>query len=74
MIKFGTDGWRAILGKDFTDKNVERVTLAIAKYVYETFGLNKLILVGYDPRNMADVYANKLPNKLVVALEYLAEQ
>ena len=59
MIKFGTDGWRAILGKDFTDKNVERVTLAIAKYVYETFGLNKLILVGYDPRNMADVYAKK---------------
>lgn len=57
MIKFGTDGWRAILGKDFTDANVERVTLAIGKYVYETFGFNKLILVGYDPRNKADFYA-----------------
>lgn len=57
MIKFGTDGWRAILGKDFTDANVERVTLAIGKYVYETFGFDKLILVGYDPRNKADFYA-----------------
>lgn len=57
MIKFGTDGWRAILGKDFTDKNVERTTLAIGKYVYENFGFEKLILVGYDPRNKADYYA-----------------
>ncbi len=64
MIKFGTDGWRAILGKDFTDTNVERVTLAIAKYVYETFGLDKLILVGYDPRNMADIYAKKCAQML----------
>ena len=59
MIKFGTDGWRAILGEDFTDTNVERTTLAISKYVYETFGFNKLILVGYDPRNKADFYAKK---------------
>ena len=57
MIKFGTDGWRAILGKDFTDANVERVTLAIGKYVYETFGFDKLVLIGYDPRNKADFYA-----------------
>ena len=59
MIKFGTDGWRAVLNKDFTDKNFERVTLAIGKYVYETFGFNKLIIIGYDPRNMADIYAKK---------------
>jgi len=29
-IKFGTDGWRAIVGEEFTDANVERVTLAVA--------------------------------------------
>ncbi len=57
MIKFGTDGWRAILDKDFTRVNVERVALAIGKYVYETFGLDKIILVGYDPRRMAAEYA-----------------
>ena len=57
MIKFGTDGWRAILDKDFTGANVKRVTLAIGKYVYETFGFDKTILVGYDPRRMAGEYA-----------------
>jgi len=57
MIKFGTDGWRAILDDGFTAENVERVTLAIGKYVYETFGYQKEILVGYDPRNKADEFA-----------------
>lgn len=57
MIKFGTDGWRAILDKDFTKENVTRVTLAIGKYVYETYGFDKTILVGYDPRRMAKEFA-----------------
>lgn len=57
MIKFGTDGWRAILDKDFTEVNVKRVTLAIGKYVYETFGFDKTIIIGYDPRRMAAEYA-----------------
>ena len=56
-IKFGTDGWRAVLDKEFTKENVGRVTLAIGKYVSETFGYDKPILIGYDPRRMADVYA-----------------
>ena len=64
MIKFGTDGWRAILDKDFTKENVERVTLAIGKYVYETFGFEKTILVGYDPRRMAKEYATLCANTL----------
>ena len=36
-IKFGTDGWRAIVGKDFNEENVETVTKAIAKYIIENF-------------------------------------
>lgn len=56
-IKFGTDGWRAILGKDFTIDNVKRTTLAIGKYVIENFGFEKKILIGYDPRNKADEYS-----------------
>lgn len=59
MIKFGTDGWRAILEEDFNAENVEKVTLAIGKYVYETFGFKKLIIVGYDPRRMASEYAHQ---------------
>ena len=56
-IKFGTDGWRAIVGEEFNKENVAMVTNAIAKYVFETFGINKKIIIGYDPRNMADVYS-----------------
>ena len=57
MIKFGTDGWRAILGKDFNDENVKRVTLAIGKYVFDKYGFDKHILIGFDPREKADYYA-----------------
>lgn len=56
-IKFGTDGWRAITNKDFTYDNVKKVTLAIAKYTNDNFGIDKKILVGYDPRNLADKFA-----------------
>ena len=56
-IKFGTDGWRAIVGEDFTEGNVKLVANAIAKYVLETYGTEKEIIIGYDPRNMADVYS-----------------
>ena len=57
QIKFGTDGWRAIVGQDFNEENVRLVADSIAKYVYETYGTDKEIIVGYDPRNMADVYS-----------------
>ncbi len=56
-ITFGTDGWRAILDKDFNETNVKRVTLAIGKYIYDSFGLKKPILIGYDPRKDADKYS-----------------
>ena len=56
-IKFGTDGWRAIVGEDFTGVNVKLVANAIAKYVLDTYGIEKEIIIGYDPRNMADVFS-----------------
>lgn len=58
-IKFGTDGWRAVVGEDFTEENVEIVTNAIGKYVFDNFGLDKKILIGYDPRNMAEEFAQQ---------------
>ena len=56
-IKFGTDGWRAVVGRDFNDENVKLVINAIAKYVFENFGIDKKIIIGYDPRFKADTYA-----------------
>ena len=65
-ITFGTDGWRAVLGKEFNGENVERLTMAIGKYVAEKFGYEKPILVGYDPRKSADEYAAFCANVLKV--------
>jgi phosphomannomutase len=32
-IKFGTDGWRALIAKDYTVNNVARVTIAVSKWL-----------------------------------------
>ena len=63
-IKFGTDGWRAVVGKDFNEENVKTVIKSIGKYVFEKFGLSKKIIVGYDPRNMASEFASMAANQL----------
>ena len=65
-IEFGTDGWRAVVGEEFNGENVERLTMAIGKYVAENFGYDKPILVGYDPRKSADEYAGFCANVLKV--------
>lgn len=57
-INFGTDGWRAVEGEDFNKENVKTAVTAIAKYIYDNFGKEKSIIIGYDPRNKADIYAN----------------
>ena len=56
-IKFGSDGWRAVVGKDFTKENVVKVCSAAAKYIYDNFGKEKLVIIGYDPRNKADEFS-----------------
>lgn len=58
-IKFGTDGWRAVVGKDFNKENVETVTKAIGKYILDNFGIDKPVIIGYDPRNMADKFSEE---------------
>lgn len=63
-IKFGTDGWRAVVGADFNKENVEIVTKAIAKYVFDNFGIYKKIIIGYDPRNMAREFSQQCANIL----------
>lgn len=56
-IKFGTDGWRAIVGSDFNEENVALVSKAIGKYVFDNYGIYKTIIIGYDPRNMAKEFS-----------------
>ncbi len=56
-IKFGTDGWRAIIGKEFNQENVTLVSKAIGKYVFDNYGIYKPIIIGYDPRHMASEFS-----------------
>lgn len=48
-IKFGTDGWRAIIAQDFTVYNVARVTEALAKWLLQR-GEKPKVVVGHDCR------------------------
>ncbi|MGA9042470.1 MAG: phosphoglucomutase/phosphomannomutase family protein [Terriglobales bacterium] len=50
MIKFGTDGWRAVIADDFTFDNVRRVAGAIAAYVLKHEDPKRGVIVGYDTR------------------------
>ena len=49
-IKFGTDGWRAVIADDFTFDNVRRVVGAIASYVLRQEDAKRGVVVGYDTR------------------------
>jgi phosphomannomutase len=48
-IKFGTDGWRAIIAEEFTVQNVARVSYATALWVKKNFQ-NPKIIIGHDCR------------------------
>ncbi len=48
-IKFGTDGWRAIIGKDYTIDNVHRVSFATARWLKEKYDTSKIV-IGHDCR------------------------
>lgn len=54
-IKFGTDGWRAIIAEEYTVDNVARVSLATAKWVKENFS-HPSIVIGHDCRFAGELF------------------
>lgn len=50
MIKFGTGGWRAIIGDEFTKANVQLLTAAIAKKLIDEDKASSGFVIGYDRR------------------------
>jgi phosphomannomutase len=57
-IKFGTDGWRAVISDTFTFANLRLVAQAIADYVLEETGNGHAeVVVGFDTRFLSDRYA-----------------
>lgn len=57
MIKFGTDGWRAIIGDQFTFHNVAIVTQALADYLNSGASARGTLAVGYDNRFLSEKFA-----------------
>ncbi len=57
-IKFGTDGWRAIIADTFTVQNVKRVAWATAKWL-KNESLPLHVVVGYDCRFAGQLFAEE---------------
>ena len=55
-IKFGTDGWRAIIADTFTVTNVERVAYATAQWILKN-GTSPVCVVGFDCRFGGPMFA-----------------
>jgi phosphomannomutase len=56
-IKFGTDGWRAIIAEDYTFENVRYCAQAVADYLHSTGQARNGLVVGYDTRFGSDRFA-----------------
>jgi len=56
-IKFGTDGWRAIIAGDFTFENLGTVVKAIAAYLKNNNFADRGIFIGYDNRFLSEDFA-----------------
>ena len=50
LIRFGTDGWRALIARDYTFDNVRVCAAAVAAYLKEQGLAERGVVVGYDPR------------------------
>src|SRR5438132_63451 len=61
-IKFGTDGWRAVIAEDFTFANVERVAQAAADYwsANPLSDTEKSVIVGYDRRFLSNEFGQRV--------------
>jgi phosphomannomutase len=62
-IKFGTDGWRGIIAKDFTVGNVKRVAKATADWALQQDASAKIV-IGFDTRFGGALFCNAAINVL----------
>ncbi|MBL7963672.1 MAG: phosphoglucomutase/phosphomannomutase family protein [Flavobacteriales bacterium] len=65
QIKFGTDGWRAIIAQEFTVDNVARVSVATAQWVKRNFPNVPSVVVGHDCRFAGELFAETVARVLV---------
>lgn len=56
-IKFGTDGWRAIIAEDFTFENVRACAQGVANYLKGKMLGSRGLVIGYDTRFASENFA-----------------
>ena len=57
LIKFGTDGWRAVVARDYTFENVRRVAQATGQWLQDEYGDDASVVIGYDTRFQGDQFS-----------------
>ena len=62
-IKFGTDGWRAVIAEEFTFDNVRVVAQALADYLDDR-SEDKRVAIGYDFRFLSEDFARAVAEVL----------
>src|ERR1700719_1592845 len=67
LIKFGTDGWRAIIAEDFTFANARTVASAIARYVIRSEDARRGVIIGYDHRCASDTVASAVADVITAS-------
>jgi phosphomannomutase len=63
-IKFGTDGWRAIIAEEFTVENVARVAEATATWLKQQKTSSPSVVVGHDCRFAGELFAETVAKVL----------
>ncbi len=63
-IKFGTDGWRAIIAEEFTVDNVARVTEGTALWLKQNFE-KPSVIIGHDCRFAGDLFAQTVAQIMI---------
>ena len=56
-IRFGTDGWRAVIGWEFTAENVRACARGVATYLQKSGLASRGLVVGYDTRFASEDFA-----------------
>jgi len=60
QIKFGTDGWRGVIARDFTFDNLARVAQATMDYLIREGLASRGVVIGYDRRFLSREFAERV--------------
>ena len=75
-IRFGTDGWRAVIAEDYTFDNVRRCAQGFAEYLISKGNQEKWVVIGYDKRFQSESFAAACAEVMVAndIFVYLTEE